>query len=150
MDVADDNEQEDADDEAAQLAAAWQCRPTLILPGMPSWWRRQGAQFSDPSFVNQLLSDLPGVDLNDPKFKRQWLPWAQATRSDKRMTRRWHRQQKWSAWCRLASIVLVFRVSSSFSTTIFYYFHYNFFILLLLGIVHFLVQCKLCTVGYGI
>lgn len=26
-------------------------------------------QFSDPSFVNQLLSDLPGVDMNDPQIQ---------------------------------------------------------------------------------
>ena len=25
-------------------------------------------QFSDPNFVNQLLSDLPGVDMNDPQI----------------------------------------------------------------------------------
>ena len=41
----------------------------MILPGMPKLMAKGEAQFSDPSFVNQLLSDLPGVDLNDPQIQ---------------------------------------------------------------------------------
>ena len=67
MDVADDNEQEDADDEAAQLAAALAMSTNDDTAGDA---KTEGeAQFSDPSFVNQLLSDLPGVDLNDPQIQ---------------------------------------------------------------------------------
>ena len=70
MDVADDNEQEDADDEAAQLAAALAMSTNADTAGdAKADGEGKDAQFSDPSFVNQLLSDLPGVDLNDPQIQ---------------------------------------------------------------------------------
>ena len=68
MDVADDNEQED-DDEVYTTAALAMSTNADTAGDAKADGEGNDAQFSDPSFVNQLLSDLPGVDLNDPQIQ---------------------------------------------------------------------------------
>jgi 26S proteasome regulatory subunit N10 len=62
---------DDDDDEEAALAAAIAMsnnttEETSLTPATST--NAASEQFSDPNFVNQLLSDLPGVDMNDPQI----------------------------------------------------------------------------------
>ena len=71
MDVVNDKELDegDEDDEAAQLAAAVAMSTNNNDTTEGGDTQGNESQFSDPSFVNQLLSDLPGVDMNDPQIQ---------------------------------------------------------------------------------
>ena len=70
MDVVNDDDQGEDDDEAAQLAAALAMSTNNNdTTEVGDTQGNDDTQFSDPSFVNQLLSDLPGVDMNDPQIQ---------------------------------------------------------------------------------
>ena len=71
MDVVNDKELDEGveDDEAAELAAALAMSTNNNDTTEGGDTQGNESQFSDPSFVNQLLSDLPGVDMNDPQIQ---------------------------------------------------------------------------------
>lgn len=62
-------EEDDDDDEAMQMALAMSMQAEGGNDDDAAASAPSSAQFQDPSFVNQLLGSMPGVDPNDPAIK---------------------------------------------------------------------------------
>ena len=72
-DADDDNDDdEDDDDLAAALAMSMSSAPSTPAPASEAAAppvSPSGVTFSDPSFVQSMLSRLPGVDMDDPRIR---------------------------------------------------------------------------------